>query len=235
MVEISRTDLGGFPGALEALDSGADWSYVPEGIATDGVEWPCQSGSGWYRTWTFNGVEVSGGVAYLSSWSLDEGGSFEFNGEAQSLSEELAENDTAWSAYASYVAETGVDPLGNFTVPRSYVTEEVWQFKALSTIPGLLFQGVRRGGRGPWLTGSDVPSHVRFFLSLRMVGNEEYVANFTTPADAKARAGGIVWQRAGSCQVKGTFTLTRKKDRTPAALSRDLKKAARSCLLVTTV
>jgi hypothetical protein len=77
--DIPKADLP--DEARAALEAGAAWSYEPEGIAGDGMEWPHQGSTGWYRTWTFTGIEVEPGSfpnipgrAYYTEWELDECG-----------------------------------------------------------------------------------------------------------------------------------------------------------------
>lgn len=220
--------------ARAALEAGEAWSYEPEGVASDGLEWPHQSSTGWYRTWTFVGIEVEPGEfpgvpgrAYYTKWILDECGDWNCNGETDG--DDLDANAEAWAGYAAFVYDTGTDPLRNYYVKREVKRTEVWQFRAAESIPGMVLQGVRRNGRGPVLLGSDIPEHVRTYLALRRVTEGvDYVADFKSCEDTFDRAKKVQWQRSGrGGVVLGKFTLDRKVPRSVHAITRDLRTAAK--------
>lgn len=226
---MNRTDLP--DAALEALTNGTAWEYEPEGVATDGMEWPNRCDTGWYRTWTFTGLRVEDGKVFYTTWSLDECGDFEFCDETETVADinkELEGNAAAWEEYRQFVVETGTDPLGNYYAKSEVEKEETWQFRAQQSIPGMVLHYVRRDGRGPKLTDDEIPLHVRQFLALRSLRpGLDYMHDFKSPEDIQDRARGVTWQRAPSLQVLGRFAIKAKTPRRSTAVARDLRRAAR--------
>ncbi len=71
--------------------------------------------------------------------------------------------DKSWRDYASYVAESGLDPLGNYTVKRTTKKKERYTatFKNM-TWAGVVLCEVKRGGEK--LTLRDLPERVAQYL-----------------------------------------------------------------------
>lgn len=80
-----------------------------------------------------------------------------------------------WREYYAYVAETGADPVSQFVLPTSKKRKRRWQARVRNWIGsqthGLRVIGVRRRGRGSWVSLEDAPVEVSDFLFL---GHPEY-------------------------------------------------------------
>ena len=126
----------------------------------------------------------------------------------------------AWREYSAHVAETGEDPLGEFTIKRHIVRRETWRFKIVPSILGAVVTQAQRARKFYW--PRELPDHVRQYLNLRP-GNhalqdfptwQSFIETFPDHKPGK-------WFYA---------TLEHKVPRKPEIVARELRAGARKAL-----
>lgn len=130
------------------------------------------------------------------------------------------EVQAAWKEYFEYVLETGADPLGNFYVKHVIVRKERWQFRFKRAIVGAVLAEARHAGRR--YNCRKLPKHVTEYLNLG-AGWALRLQDFETH-EAFLAIEGLRFD------VWVTQHIEHKIDRSPAALARDLRRAARKAL-----
>lgn len=120
----------------------------------------------------------------------------------------------AWSAYHSYCAMTGTDPLGEYFIRTTCRTVERWQVYFVRSIAGLCIQKVRRAGRDYLV--SELPKSIKDYLLIRNNGTSN---NTEADYDDIAREGFKLnrWE---------TIRLEHCTPRKPSAIKRDIKRVA---------
>lgn len=131
----------------------------------------------------------------------------------------------AWMQYARYVADTGTDPLHEYTVRRDNTTRERYTAAFRKSVLGAsLVEVKRRGARVPL---PSLPQHVAEYLCVQQ-GTNPNVWLFDGGWDALAALTDTVTVYRGV--ARATFCLDRKTPRSPDVVSRELRAAARRSL-----
>jgi hypothetical protein len=96
--------------------------------------------------------------SYSMSWSLynppvytvcDEGGNHDHIDE-EDMESAQARREEAWKEYGEYVAHTGLDPLYEYLVRRTYKRKVRYTVELRNGIGGAIICRWRRGTRGKW-------------------------------------------------------------------------------------
>jgi hypothetical protein len=140
--------------------------------------------------------------------------------------EEIA---ASWQRYADYVSETGLDPLGEYLVPRTTKRKERYSATFRDSIVGPALVQVFRGECLPLRT---LPAHVVEFLCVERA-NESAPWVFAGGEDNQ-------WAALVACDVvresnpknapreaRITFTIEREVPRPDSVVMQELRRAAR--------
>ena len=73
----------------------------------------------------------------------------------------------SWEEYAADCLITGKDPLGQYRVKSKKTTNHQWQVKFGISILGIKCLGLRRRGRGRWISPNKIPQDVAEYLCIR--------------------------------------------------------------------
>lgn len=127
----------------------------------------------------------------------------------------------SWLDYARHVADTGKDPLHNYTVPRTFKQHERWAFHLASSLGGtVVFVKAKHAGH----TISDpalLPDYIKSYLGVKDAGNPR-VLDGVTVQDCDRY--GVALGKWHSDLIK------REVPRSPDAIKKDLRAAARNHL-----
>ena len=108
-------------------------------------------------------VDKKGVVSYTLDYYSD--GDHEDIEESDLPSSEDVEK--AWKLYADICHADGTDPLNEYNVSKTKTSKHTWQAQFRVSLLGIICIGLRRRGRGKWLSPNDVPSEVIDYLDLR--------------------------------------------------------------------
>lgn len=184
--------------ALIALCQGGEWKDLPpdtEGFVSVPIYFPR------YDTWTKEsfgyGIEIEDKKVFFVDLSVDQEGNWDEEREEVTNSDELVEkiyqmmdstdSDRYWREYVEWVAEKGIDPLGEFYVERK--EEQEWQFFFASWIGasrhGLLFQGASPVGteEGVIISPMYLPQAVLDFACATKLNSLWVCPDFAATAD----------------------------------------------------
>lgn len=120
----------------------------------------------------------------------------------------------AWATYARFVAETGRDPLGEYTVKRTRTITERWSVKIGRSILGLVVADVRRNRRRVEMR--DIPAHVREYLTVAPESKHRLILTATEADMPEVKIGR--WH---------SFTIEREVPRPASLVAAELRSAAR--------
>ena len=73
----------------------------------------------------------------------------------------------SWKEYAKYCLYSERDPLGEYSVTTTRQETHIWQANFRVSLLGVMCVGLRRRGRGKWLSPNDVPNEVREYIELQ--------------------------------------------------------------------
>lgn len=141
-----------------------------------------------------------------------------------------AEVDQSWIEYAKYVAETGLDPLGNYRIERTTTRKERYTATFRKSIVGPALVKVVRGGKS--MPIRSLPERVAEYLCVERVN---------TMAPWKFVGGeGDQWAALVACEgvrervrknapreARIEFTIDHKEPRPETTVASELRKAAR--------
>lgn len=130
------------------------------------------------------------------------------------------EYKTAWHEYHQHVASTGEDPLNEFFIPRVIKRRQKWRVRIVPSISGPLAASFRRGGR--WIARDRLTADVVSYLNLDE--KRRRLRDFARWEDLATA--GVPMTPAGWHD----FTLEVSVPRSPRALARDLRRAARKAM-----
>lgn len=156
-----------------------------------------------------------------TTYSIDEDGTYsdeDGDGIDAAAVPTYEEAQDAWRAYYVTCKVHGTDELQQFPVRREIERKERWQFVFRKTIAGVAVNAVRRAG--VYYAMWDVPEHVARYIHLNRGGTS---AN-TDLTVAVMEESNIAFDRWV------TLHITHKTPRAPAALARDIRKAANKAL-----
>ena len=129
--------------------------------------------SGWYITHLW--VYVDGKRPTYSICTRDDNHRDATKREADAF---CRDEHQSWLDYAAYVAETGEDPLNNYTVDREIKMVETWTATLETWIGsrklGLRIKSVRRKGDKTDTPNQSLPNHVRDYLEMKRKGSIFY-------------------------------------------------------------
>ncbi len=118
----------------------------------------------------------------------------------------------SWLDYAAFVAETGEDPLRNYSVDHETRTVETWTATLETWIGsrklGLRIKSVRRKGDKTETPNQSLPDHVRDYLEMKRKGGISYCEGIHSFDDICATGGDKLTGRGATRKI--TFTLTVK-------------------------
>ena len=136
--------------------------------------------------------------------------------------EEIAES---WKRYRAWVAEHGVDPLGDFFVKADRKVRERWQFKFGKSIVGVVLREAKRAGKR--YMPRELPQHVREYLNLHDPSGLER----GLLGDFKGREGIEAFQANGGSDCRfnvwTTHHIEHRIPRKPETVRRELVASAR--------
>ena len=99
-------------------------------------------------------------VSYCMSWDDDPPGYGEYTVcdeegyhdpiDKDDVNHASARHEEAWKEYGEYVARTGLDPLSEYFVPRTYKRKVRYTVEFRNSIGGAYLCRWRRGARGAW-------------------------------------------------------------------------------------
>jgi len=137
---------------------------------------------------------------------------------------ELPDGDdvaASWREYHQHVAETGQDPLGQFSVKATRSERQRWEVKFARTIAGPMVVEMRRAGRR-YQHGWEVPGQVADYLNIsKEIGKRARVQGVTNDDLEDLGFRFYVWQvlHIDVLQVRPSYIV-----------ERELKSAARKAL-----
>ena len=118
----------------------------------------------------------------------------------------------SWLDYAAYVAETGEDPLRNYSVDRETRVDETWTATLETWIGsrklGLRIRSVKRKGDKTNTPNQSLPEHVRDYLEMKCKGGISYCDGIHSFDDVCPTDGDKLIGRGATRKI--TFTLTVK-------------------------
>jgi hypothetical protein len=118
----------------------------------------------------------------------------------------------SWKEYAAFVAETGEDPLGSYSVDHETRTVETWTATLETWIGsrklGLRIKSVRRKGDKTETPNQSLPDHVRDYLEMKRKGGIFYCEGIHSFDDICATGSDKLTGRGATRKI--TFTLTVK-------------------------
>lgn len=143
---------------------------------------------------------------------------------AEEVESYIAETSQAWEQYQQHVAETGEDPLCEFSVKRTTTKRENWviyfEHWIGSSSHGMKVKAARRARS--LVTPENFPVPLADFLILKKQGGVYYMEGIHSKEDI-VEAGCV-----GDGYAK--FTLEYERPRNPAAIRKELKAAAQFSL-----
>ena len=154
--------------------------------------------------------------------SCDEDGNHEPCSEADLPDSE--EYDRAWREYAAYVAETGLDPLGEFSVKRTVRVRERWDAVIAPIIGGVIARKIRHAGR-LYTNADDLPDHARLWFNINPGDHRMRLRDFDGAGLGMPELQRVCPDVRPGCWT--TFYIERDKPRSSAAVARELRAAAR--------
>jgi len=115
----------------------------------------------WHVQW--NDVNEAGDPI-VSDFGDGDWEAVEADEDVPTLGDELR----AWKKYWQWVAEHGDDPLHELAAGKTRRERQVWQIEFRDSGTSVVVTGVRRSGRGPWLSGRDesIPQELINYLLL---------------------------------------------------------------------
>lgn len=122
--------------------------------------------------------------------------------------------DEAWATYARFVAETGRDPLHEYTVKRTRTVTERWSVKIGRSILGLVVADVRRNRRRVEMR--DIPAHVREYLTIAPESKHRLILTATEADVPEVKVGR--WH---------PFAIEREAPRPARVVAAELRRAAK--------
>jgi hypothetical protein len=170
-------------------------------------------------------------------WAHDDGTYTSCDADGDHESVEPSELPTpeeerdAWHAYHEHVAQTGDDPIGQFTLPTSVGTKRRWQMRVVASIQGLKVVGVRRRGRGPWIDPQKAPQEVRGYLMIdRRNVIDADASGYRTLDQLAAALDEKTVKRRGWLALLHTFEVEERRTWSEEHVRRYLAKRARQAL-----
>jgi hypothetical protein len=138
------------------------------------------------------------------------------------------EVDGAWEEYYSYVAATGLDPLGEMGVDTTETLVERWAFAVIDTAAGVTLEGAGVDDGSGWVT--ELPEDVRDYFFLR--DDQTMDVPWPTTDDmrqalsASPHSDGLQVADGGQGRLVGTFTRTHKVPLDEALVADERRKLA---------
>jgi hypothetical protein len=146
------------------------------------------------------------------------------------------EEQQAWRDYYQHVARTGLDPIGQFRLPCLGKVKRIWQAR-LRTWIGISLRGprvcgVRRRGRGRWLSLTESPPEVVQYLEVEGDAIPQFKGN-TEEAFAAVAAANVLRVRRRGLELLIWFEVEEPRkewnqQRTKAWLRAKAREALRS-------
>lgn len=178
---------------------------------------------GWYIThlWVYGGGK-------RPTYSIcGTGGNHEDCGKREA-DQFCRDEHQSWLDYAAYVAETGEDPLGNYSVDRETRTDETWtatlQVWIGSRKLGLRIKSVKRKGDKADTPNQSLPEYVREYLEMKRKGGISYCDGIHSFSDIAPMGNEKLVGRGANRKI--TFTLTVKTPIDPEKVRASLIAAA---------
>lgn len=137
--------------------------------------------------------------------------------------------EAAWLEYSRHVAATGCDPLGEFMVARTTKRKERYTAAFRKGIAGPVLIKLTRGGKS--VPVHEIPGRVAEFLMIKRTNNPN-CNTFDGDWETLAACDGVKVYR-GVARI--TFTIEHGEPRGDAAVSADLRRAARRHLRETNI
>ena len=179
---------------------------------------------------------------HLETYALTEEGGYEVSyygpGDCDwDLCEELPSDEEvteAWKQYYLYCAETGQDPLCNFSMMHLYSKTKVsWELKFSTRNEGLYLDGARKLGSYLWLAKPELPGYLQEVLDydIHQLGSGyKVITNSVNTLDDLVKYGGLKKTAKNIAVFEIEETTKPTMEQIKAAIKNAAKKALSSNL-----